>query len=172
MLPASASSPYPNLLDGADRVWHAARLYRAGKAPLLLLSGGSSQMDAASSEAAAMQLLLTEWGVPASAMLLEPASRNTAENARLSADILRQRGIQSILLVTSAFHMPRAKPLFAAQGLEVHAVAVDQAQADTAAWPWWQRWLPAPEALHGSTLAFKEWLGRRVAAGGLSITGR
>jgi DUF218 domain len=78
VLPASASTPYPNLLDGADRVWHAARLHRAGKAPLLLLSGGSSQMDASESEAAAMQQLLSEWGVPASAMLLEPASRNLA----------------------------------------------------------------------------------------------
>jgi uncharacterized SAM-binding protein YcdF (DUF218 family) len=155
-------SDLPDLRNAADRVWHAARLFHAGKAPLLLLSGGSDRATYATSEAAAMQQLLRQMGVPENAMLLEETSRNTQENARDSARLLRERGIQQVLLVTSALHMQRALALFEAEGLQVIAVAADHEAGDTSRWPWWRRWLPTGEALEGSGRAFKEWLGHRV----------
>jgi uncharacterized SAM-binding protein YcdF (DUF218 family) len=187
--PPAPGFQYPNLNQAADRIWHTARLYRAGKAPLIVLSGGSGAMGEATpqanagppqvsltpaggglgaaqpwgrSEALAMQQLLLEWGIPASAMLLEDTSRNTAENARFSAALLRQRGISQVLLVTSALHMPRAVPLFEAQGLKVIPAAADHEGRATAHWPWWQRFLPEGGALDGSARAIKEWVGRWV----------
>ncbi len=161
--PPTNYNPLPDMNAAADRVWHAARLYHAGKAPLLVLSGGSDPQLHTSSEAAAMQQLLLHMAVPAGATVLEEYSRNTRENAVYSAALLRERGIQRVLLVTSALHMPRALALFEAQGLQVLPVATDHEAEDTADWPAWRRWLPSGEALEGSGRAIKELVGRWVS---------
>ena len=59
-----------------------------------------------------MQLFLGALGVPQSVFMLESRSRSTRENAVNSAVMLRERGMNRILLVTSARHMPRARALF------------------------------------------------------------
>jgi uncharacterized SAM-binding protein YcdF (DUF218 family) len=160
--PPSATRPFPDLHESSDRVWHAARLYHAGKAPLLVLSGGSNPDITPYSEAQAMQMLLHDLGVPDSAMLLEGASRTTQQNAEFSAALLKQRGVQDVLLVTSAMHMPRAKSLFETTGLRVLPVAIDY--TGPVALGGWAAWLPDAGALEGSGRAFKEIVGRIVAA--------
>jgi uncharacterized SAM-binding protein YcdF (DUF218 family) len=57
--------------------------------------------------------------VPEAALLIEPASRNTFENAREAARLLRSRGLHSVLLVTDRAHLPRAVLLFRLAGLRV-----------------------------------------------------
>ncbi len=99
------------------RARHAVALYEAGAAPLLLFSGGPCGGDGRRSEAEAMAAIARGAGVPEAAILLEPRARNTRENAVLSAEILRPRGGQRVLLVTDAFHMRRARLVFRAQGL-------------------------------------------------------
>jgi len=147
----------PDLEAAADRVWHAARLYHAGKAPLLVLSGGSDRSVSATSEAEAMRVLLRDLGVPDEAMLLESESRNTRENARFTAEKLRERGIDRVLLVTSALHMHRALRHFDAESLQVIPAATDHEARQV---PPWQRWLPDTGALDGSGRAMKEIVGR------------
>jgi len=62
----------------ADRVLHAARLFVAGKAPWVIVSGGSIPfMGPKALEANATRVLLRDWGVPVSAIVLESASQNT-----------------------------------------------------------------------------------------------
>jgi uncharacterized SAM-binding protein YcdF (DUF218 family) len=151
--PPEAGQPYPNLGPAADRVWHAARLYHAGKAPVVVLSGGSDLTISEHPEAVAMGKLLQDLGVPASALLLEGSSRNTEQNARYSAALLRQQGVQRVLLVTSALHMPRALRHFEAQGLQVVPVATDHETSHTAPRALWQRWLPNTSSLDGSARA-------------------
>ncbi len=112
-----------DLNQQADRLVHALALYKAGKAPLLLLTGGGP--PGVRTEAEQMRDLLELMGVPPAAMLLEEASRDTYQNALYSAAMLKQRGIDRILLVTSAFHMRRAAQLFAFQGLEVVPAPTD-----------------------------------------------
>lgn len=155
--PPELATQWPDMMDAADRVWHAARLYHAGKAPLLVLSGGSNPAVSASSEAAAMRLLLSDLGVPASAMVLEERSRNTRDNARYTAELLRPRELSRILLVTSALHMRRAQALFEAQGLTVTPVATDHETRNRFDLT---DWLPSADALNGSARAMKEVLGR------------
>jgi uncharacterized SAM-binding protein YcdF (DUF218 family) len=160
--PPSSTRPYPNLHEAADRVWHAARLHHAGKAPLLVLAGGGDPACPGCSEAHAMQRLLQDLGVPAAALLLDDTSRNTRENALNAAALLQQRGIRRVLLVTSAFHMPRAMAQFEAAGLQAVPAATDHAEprpVDN-----WRSWLPDAEALRDSGRAFKEVVGRWVAA--------
>lgn len=160
----------PDLGGGSDRVWAAARLYRAGKAPLLLLSGSSDPDESATSEAFAMRLLLLDLGVPADAMVLEEKSRNTAENARFAAGILRARGMSSVLLVTSAMHMERARAQFEATGLRVLPAPTDHEAGGRLNHRRLDAWLPDAGALAGSAGALKEIMGRVAlllkAAGG------
>ncbi len=148
---------YPNLEAAADRIWHGARLYHAGKAPLLVLSGG---VDPDSTdllpEAVAMQIFLRDLGVPDAALLLEDRSRNTRQNAQFSAELLKARNIRRVLLVTSALHMRRARALFEGVGLEVIPAATDHEALGATDW----HWLPEPPALYGSGRAMKELVGR------------
>ena len=153
MDPPDALRPWPNLGQAADRVWHASRLFASGKAPVVLLSGGSDLSKSSQPEALGMRQFMLDLGVPASALLTEEFSRNTRQNAEMSAKLLRERGIQKVLLVTSALHMRRAVQLFEQQGLEVHAVATDHEVGNSnGRLPW----LPDANSRDGSARAFKE----------------
>jgi uncharacterized SAM-binding protein YcdF (DUF218 family) len=158
--PPSGKSTEINL-GRAGRVWYAARLFRAGKAPLVLLSGGGDLERQAFSEARAMAVFLQDLGVPAQAIALEQTSHNTRENAAFSAALLKARGIEHILLVTSALHMPRALPLFKAQGIKVTPAPTDF-EAGQEPPHGLLAWLPDAGALNGSALAMKELVGKWV----------
>lgn len=149
----------PDLSAAGDRVWFGARLYRAGRAPVVILSGGASAVsDSPEPEADAMAAFIEDLGVPAGALLLERHSRNTWENAVDVHQILRDRHIGTVLLVTSALHMPRAMAVFRKQGIDAIP-----APADFEAVPprvaGLLRWLPDTDALEASTRAIKEYLG-------------
>ena len=156
--PGPPGWPYPDLGAAADRIWHAARVYHAGKAKRLILSGGHlAWQGERPSEAGAMSQLLTDLGVPAGALVLDERSRNTRENALYSAELIRTLGIERVLLVTSALHMPRALASFRAAGVEAMPAPTDFEVMPQPAHP--LRWLPDAEALAGSTRALKEYLG-------------
>lgn len=119
------------------RVDTAAQLYLAGRAPKVVLSGGALEGDV--SEARGMAHAIRQQGVPESALILENASRTTYENAALTEDQLKTRGIGKVLLVTSALHMPRAMAAFSKQGvIAIAAPAPPQivAPADGSLNPW------------------------------------
>lgn len=157
--PAHMDRQVPQLTSAADRLLEAARLYAAGKAPLLVLSGGKDPRNDGS-EAEAMRTLLGSWGVPPAAMLLEDRSHTTAENAACSSELLHARGIRKILLVTSAMHMGRARSLFEAAGLQVTAVGADYHRH--VAPEGLGAWVPNTEALDVSARALKEWIGSKI----------
>jgi uncharacterized SAM-binding protein YcdF (DUF218 family) len=102
------------------RVERGVALFRDGAAPLLLLSGGGG---GARPEADAMHEVAVAHGMPAAAILLEPSSRNTHENAVGSARLLRDRGLGTVILVSDGYHLRRARRLFRGAGLDVVATA-------------------------------------------------
>jgi uncharacterized SAM-binding protein YcdF (DUF218 family) len=103
-----------------NRLLHAFRLFEASKAPLILVTGGNVfPQEGLSAEATYSKAILAGWGVPDDAILTENKSRNTRQNALYSHQILSAQGIDRILLVTSAFHMPRAAAVFRHAGFEV-----------------------------------------------------
>ena len=154
--PAQPHFPFINLTSAADRTYQAARLYKAGKAHLVVLSGGSDP-QVSEPEANAMATFIQDLGVPASALLLEGLSRTTRENAIFTAKHLKERGIDRIILVTSALHMQRAKRLFEEQGLMVFPDATDYEATTKPYGP--LAYLPDTDALDGSSRAIKEWVG-------------
>lgn len=113
--------------SAGDRVLYAAHLYRQGKAANILISGGNIDwlVSSPSTGAEDMALLLQMMGVPEDAIWLETESRNTYENAVFSQRILEEKGIDRVLLVTSAMHMPRSVKLFERQGLQVIPAPTD-----------------------------------------------
>ena len=160
----SAPWPYPNASSSVDRYWHAARLYRAGKAPLVIVSGGrTSGLGPGLTEAASGRLFLLDMGVPASAIVVEDQALTTRGNAWYVAEMLEQRGIERFLMVTSALHMRRSVLAFEAVGLEPIPVATD---FEVRPGPWrFQRLLPSASALAASTRAVHEIVGYWVYSG-------
>lgn len=151
--------PYPDLNAAGDRMWHAARLYHAGKAPRLLLSGGTTRTGTGS-EAEAMRSFLLDLGVPDSAIALEAGSKDTSANAAETARLLKGQGVDTVVLVTSASHMPRARNLFERAGLKVNPAPTD---FEPTGMPFdLLRVLPDAEALDKSARGFKEIVGRVV----------
>jgi uncharacterized SAM-binding protein YcdF (DUF218 family) len=110
----------------------AIALFRGGVAPRLLLSGGGGERR---TEAAAMRDLALAGGVPAEAILTESASRNTNENATFTARLMRDNGIASLVLVSEAYHLPRARLLFRAAGLVIASTAHPPRQGMLREWP-------------------------------------
>lgn len=147
----------PHLQLGADRAWFGAQLYRAGRAPWLIVSGGNSDWSSADeAEAGSMQTFVTDLGVPATAVLLETQSRNTEENALYTKRILDAHRFGKILLVTSAVHMPRALALFRAQGIDALPAPTDFDAVPRKGML--QNWVPDAETLDRSSKAMKEYL--------------
>ena len=98
------------------RLDHGIRLFQAGAAPVMLLSGGGSGPVP---EAEAMCRMALARGVPEAALLVEPGSRDTVENAREAARLLRPRGGRFVLPVSDRVHLPRAALLFRLAGLRI-----------------------------------------------------
>jgi uncharacterized SAM-binding protein YcdF (DUF218 family) len=141
--------------DASDRIRTAAQLARAfPQAPVLIAGGVSFPTRGSKSESQLMAQLLTEMGVARERFILESASRTTAENAR-NAAAASSREAAPWLLVTSAFHMPRAVGAFRAEGIQVIAAPTDW-QIDPYA-PW--QGLSAFERLRLLDLSTKEYLG-------------
>lgn len=145
--------------EGFDRLLHGMRLWRADKAPLLMFSGGNIPYLSGSpmTEAASLCSLALEYGVDPQAILVEEESRNTYENALFTSRLLRQRGLNRILLVTSASHMPRSVAAFRKQGLEIIPSPTDVQVVPRPFTP--LQLLPGMDALDYSTTAIKEQVG-------------
>lgn len=150
--------------EAVDRIYKAAALYRAGKTPVVIVTGGNQPWsESKTAEAGLIRDLLIEWGVPAEAILLEGSSRNTRENALYTKKIMDSISCDDALLVTSAAHMPRAAAAFRSVGLTVTPVSTD-VRAPEEAVPILMNILPSAEALEMTTGAIREWLGQQVYA--------
>ena len=146
--------------SGADRLTSALWLYRAGRVRRILISGGSGAVLAkAHTEAHDLATLLRLAGVPNSAILLEEKSRNTHENALFTKQLVAARPeLDTLILVTSAFHQRRALGCFAKVGLRPIAFPAGYRSTDFRAAP--DYWLvPSPEALTNFSLLTHEAVG-------------
>lgn len=138
-----------------ERLRFGARLARDSGRPVLV-SGGLARDGVP--EAELMRATLeTDFGVIP--RWIESASRDTRENARLSAAQLKAAGVERIVLVTHAVHIPRAQAEFESQGLQVVPAPTawlggDPASGDIPSV------LPTANAAYAGWIATHEWLGR------------
>ncbi|WP_460619692.1 YdcF family protein [Hymenobacter ruber] len=151
---------------GADRVTSALWLYRAGRVRRIIVSGGSGAVQAkAHTEADDLTTLLRLAGVPNSAIIREEKSRNTRENALFTQQLVAARPeLDTLILVTSAFHQRRAMGCFAKVGLHPISFPAGYRSADRRLSP--DAWLvPSPEAMVNFSLLMHEvagWLTYKV----------
>lgn len=137
------------------RLRYAAKLHRETDLPVLVSGGlGLPEEDVASLANGMQHALQDDFATPVK--WVESKSGNTAENAVYSAFILRQAGINKILLVTDAMHMRRARMMFEHEGLTVVAAPTmffgnnDLSLSSL---------LPGVEGMRLSNYAIYEWLG-------------
>lgn len=165
--PADPPRPAVDLSEEGDRVLYTAQLYKQGKAPRVIVSGGRIDwFGAGPAESADMAGLLEGMGVPKAAILQDPTSLNTRENAVNVKKIMEAQGIRRILLVTSAMHMPRSMLIFQKLGIEPIAAPTDFLTTDPARNTFKPNTeatilglLPDADRLRNTTRALKEYVG-------------
>jgi uncharacterized SAM-binding protein YcdF (DUF218 family) len=136
-----------------ERLRYAAFLHRASGLPILA-SGGMASCDTLAESHIMQHILQSEYGL--SATWIEDASSTTWENAQFSAPLLKQAGVHRIVLVTHAWHLRRAVPLFEAQGLGVIPAGIQFSSTRVESI---LDLVPTPAGLRDSTFALHEWLG-------------
>lgn len=100
----------------AARLDHAAELWKAGIAPMIVVTGGQAEGDRFS-EATAGANYLHQLGVPDDAILRETTSRSSWESLAATATILDERGLTDVVLVTDPFHAERVRAIASDLGL-------------------------------------------------------
>jgi uncharacterized SAM-binding protein YcdF (DUF218 family) len=143
--------------DAGERPIYLGDLARRYPAARLVFSGGSGFIAGGMAEADIVSRQADVIGVPRTRLILENRSRNTHENAAFSAALVKPKPGERWLLVTSAWHMPRAVGCFRQAGFAVDAFPVDyrtRGWSDVAHFHGF-----ASDGLLQSDLAVKEWIG-------------
>lgn len=109
------------------RVAHAVRLWKEGFAPLLAMTGGADAGEPSAADVA--KNLAVSLGVDPTAIVTETLSTSTWENAREIAPLLKERGVQRLLVVSDPFHVWRGKKNLEAQGFVASASAAQGREA-------------------------------------------
>ena len=141
-----------------ERLHYAAWLYRRTQLPLLVTGGDPKGFGIAES-AVMKQVLERDFNVPV--RWQEGASDDTMQNAVLTRKLLTENGIQSVLLVTQGWHMPRAAKLFRQAGLQVTPAGTGFHSVKRLTV---LDFLPSVEGLESSRIFFHEVIGMLWAA--------
>ena len=148
------------VFDEGERMIEAAFLAKRYPQAKVVFTGGSGSLIAASKEAPAAPELLVELGVDPDRIVVEDKSRNTEENAQFTAAIVHPEPKQRWLLVTSAFHMPRAIGVF--EKAEFDVVANPVAYRTLGPGNGWQWDLDPGSGFRIFETAVHEWIGLAV----------
>ena len=147
----------PQFGSSSSRFWGGVELFRAGKAPQLVFTGGLMPWQGEQEpEGQVLRRKALEMGLPAGALRVSGPAQNTAQEATTVQQALGPQ-VKRIILVTSAFHMPRAKKLFEQAGFVVTAYPVDfgvEARETTL-----MDFLPSARAFKNADTAVREFLG-------------
>ena len=120
-----------------QRAAEAIKLYRQGYAPKLIFSGAAHDKNGPSNAASMRQQALTA-GVPSQDIYIEEDSANTAENATNTTPILKQLGVERVILVTSPYHQRRASIDFRrAAGSDIQIINHSSTDSSWRKNSWW-----------------------------------
>jgi len=151
----------PILNEAAERMTAVVELARRYPKARILFSGGSGMLAYTEGTEAEFALMLFErLGIPRERVVAEDRSRNTVENARFSKALAQPKPGERWLLVTSAYHLPRAIGVFRHAGFPVEAYPVDWRTRGAA-----DALRPFPtmgDGLRRTDTAMREWVGLLV----------
>jgi uncharacterized SAM-binding protein YcdF (DUF218 family) len=119
------------------RLVHGLRLHQQGYAPIVILTGGNP-VDPSTPESAVMALVARQLGTKPDVLVVESVAARTAAQGEAVARLAHDRGIRSVLLVTSPEHSYRSVRVFRKTGLDVIStppVAVNLPQLSIVLWP-------------------------------------
>lgn len=148
--------------DNVERLIATHRVLLDGHARFAILSGAASSTTLADhSEARSLARQLVLWGIPPSRLILEEQARNTHENALYSKQIAIERGFAKVLIITSAYHMPRSIECFGGVGMPVDTLMTDF-RGHKHAMPFPESVIPRASYLAQSTQALREIFGLQI----------
>ncbi len=145
--------------SSANRLLTGLQLHHKLGVPIII--SGGQVFATGGVEAEVARSILLSLGVPDDKIIVETASLNTADNARNTAAILRQRGFARPILVTSAYHMDRAVRQFGKAGVAVLPYPTDYQDNIVRRFHYTDLW-PTPAAAGQLVLALKEYIGLAV----------
>jgi uncharacterized SAM-binding protein YcdF (DUF218 family) len=154
----SAARGRVTIVEAADRLTEAVILARRFPAARIVFTGGSNALSGITvTEAADARHLWVAMGVADDRITTEDRSRNTDENVRFSKRLVEPEPGETWVLVTSAYHMPRAVGLFRANDWPVIPDPVDYRTFGTPAD--WRLNTDPTAGLARFSMALREWIG-------------
>lgn len=153
----------PQTNEAGERMIEAVRLAQRYPSIPLVFTGGKAELIVSGdqTEAELARKFFAEFTITPPRLKLEDRSRNTLENALFTRELMKPTPDQIWMLVTSAYHMPRARAHFEAQGFRVLPWPVDFKTNGPS-----DRWRLFPQASKGLRLmdfAAKEWVGLYIS---------
>lgn len=147
--------------EAAERFERALLLFRTGRIGSLVLSGGSERYANVPDEGNYLKAEAIARGVPSSSVLVTPPAMNTKEEAHALCDLVNRKHWKRVLIVTSAFHMPRAMYLSRNCAAELIPIPVAYQTPGPGFWSYLRpdSYLPRAEALAISERALRECIG-------------
>ncbi len=147
-----------------DRFFAGIKLFQEQKASKLFFTGGANPYkDRMKLEGDLYKEEAISLGIPSEAIFTTDLVFNTAQEAlEIKRHFSERNSSSEILLVTSAFHMQRAKRQFERQGFIVHPFPVDFQTSKKSNWRNPINWLPNASSLSRSSVALREFLGRAI----------
>ena len=140
-----------------DRFFGGMELIKANKAPVIIFTKPKLPWSVGPPESELLQKTAMEMGVSTSRIMITGDVENTEDEAKEVNELLQHKG-RRIILVTAAYHMPRALISFRDKGLDVQAYPVDFKLGEGRMTP--MDFIPNPSSLSTTQKCFRELVGR------------
>lgn len=152
-----------SITEAGERLFKTLELYQNKRIDTIIITGGSASLSGKIKPESIFAMdYLIKMGVDSSHIWIDTLSKNTHQNAVETAKILRQIGFRKAIIITSAFHMPRALKTFKKQGLEVVPLSVQFLSNPHRGYNAADFLLPSSEAMFHFDALVKEWVGYLV----------
>ena len=141
-----------------DRFFVGVQLVKLGKADRLIFTRGQMPWSESPPEGEMLKQKALEMDVSPDQILLTSIVSNTAEESLAVKELMAEYGLTKIILVTSSFHLPRAKLLFDKAGVDTYPYPTDfkAASRDVT----WLHFIPSADAFRNTSNGIREYIGR------------
>jgi len=141
-----------------DRFFVGLQLVKLGKADRLIFTRGQMPWSDSPPEGEMLKQKALEMGISSDQILLTSIVSNTAEESLAVKELMAEHGLTKIILVTSSFHLPRAKLLFDKAGVDTYPYPTDfkAASRDVT----WLHFIPSADAFRETSNGIREYIGR------------